>query len=184
VTHLVLALTLFAAILWTALGIADPVPISIPDARRLRQLCRLACVMAALTIVAGGFTAGLKAGLIYNTFPLMDGHLIPRGYSSLHPALLNLTENVTAVQFNHRLLATLTALTVLSAVLLGLRTRLPGQARAAILFFGAAMLLQYGLGVATLLSVVAVPLALAHQATAFLLFAAALTAAHTLRGAK
>jgi cytochrome c oxidase assembly protein subunit 15 len=138
----------------------------------------------ALTIVAGGFTAGLHAGLAYNTFPLMDGRIIPEGYSSLHPALLNLTENPAAVQFNHRLLATMTALTVLFACVIGLRTRLPMNARIAMLLLGGAVLLQYALGVATLLSWVALPVAVAHQGTAVLLLAASLMATHTLRGAK
>lgn len=184
VIHLCLALLLFAAILWTALSTMTPVPLSIPNAFRVRRLCQFACVMVALTIIAGGFTAGLHAGLIYNTFPLMDGRLIPAGYGDLHPALRNLTENVTAVQFDHRLLATLTAVTVTVAVIAGLRTSLPRNARLAVLFMGGAVFTQYALGVATLLSVVAVPLAVAHQGTAVLLLAASLTATHTLRGAK
>jgi cytochrome c oxidase assembly protein subunit 15 len=184
VIHLSLALILFAAILWTALSTLTPVPYSVPGAGRVRRLCQFACVMVALTILAGGFTAGLHAGLIYNTFPLMDGRLFPAGYGDLHPALRNLTENVTAVQFDHRLLATLTAVTVLCAVVAGLRASLPRNARNAVLFMGAAVLTQYALGVATLLSVVAIPVAVAHQGTAVLLLAASLTATHTLRGAK
>ena len=184
VVHLTLALILFAAILWTALSTMSPVPLSIPKAFKVRRLCQAAGVLVALTIIAGGFTAGIHAGLIYNTFPLMDGRLIPAGYGDLHPALRNLTENVTAVQFDHRVLATLTAITVLAAVVAGLRATLPPRARLAVLFMGAAMLTQYALGVATLLSVVAIPLAIAHQATAVLLLAATLTAIHTLRGAK
>jgi cytochrome c oxidase assembly protein subunit 15 len=184
VVHLALALCLFAAILWTALSTADPVPTSILGGQRLRRLCQISTVMVAITIVVGGFTAGLHAGLQFNSFPLMDGRLIPAGYSDLHPALLNLTENPIAVQFNHRLLATLTAITALTAVITGLRLTLPRQARQAVLLLGGAVLLQYALGVATLLSVVALPVALAHQATAVLLLAAALTATQTLRGAK
>ena len=184
VIHLALALCLFAAILWTALTMADPVPTSVLGAYRLRRLCQLATGMVAITIVAGGFTAGLHAGVQFNTFPLMDGRLIPAGYSDVHPALLNMTENPIAVQFNHRLLATLSAITVLTALITGLRLALPRHARQAMLLLGGAMLLQYALGVATLLSVVAMPLALAHQATAVLLLAAALPATHTLRGAK
>jgi len=184
VVHLSLALVLFAAILWTALGVADPVPTSVPGGHRLRRLCQAATIMVALTIVAGGFTAGTHAGLIDNTFPLMDGRLIPAGYSALHPALLNLTANPIAVQFDHRVLATLTALTVFTAVVIGLRMQLPMRARVAIWVLGGIMLLQYALGVATLLSVVAIPLAVAHQGTAVLLLAASLVAVHSLRGAK
>ena len=182
VVHLVLALLLYGALFWTALSIIHPTPASAsPGLRRLAWAC---VALVSLTIVAGGFVAGLHAGLTYNTFPLMDGHIIPVGYAQLHPALLNLTENVTAVQFNHRLLATLTALTVLFTVATGLRMNLPRGARLAVLGMAAIVLMQYTLGIATLLSVVAIPLAIAHQGTAVLLLAAALTATHTLRGAK
>lgn len=184
VIHLALALTLFSAILWTALSTADPVPTSIPAAFRVRRLCQFSTVMVALTILAGGFTAGLHAGLTYNTFPLMDGHLFPAGYGDLSPSLRNLTENVTAVQFNHRLLATLAAITVITAVIAGLRVHLPRRARLAVMAMGGCVLLQYSLGIATLLSVVALPLAIAHQGTAVILLAASLTATHSLRGAK
>jgi cytochrome c oxidase assembly protein subunit 15 len=184
VIHLTLALILFAAILWTALSTMSPVPLSIPNAYRVRRLCQGACVMVALTIIAGGFTAGLHAGLIYNTFPLMGGRLIPSDYSDPKLGLLNVTENLSAVQFDHRLLATLSTITIITAVIVGLRTQLPRHARLAVLFMGAAVLTQYVLGVATLLNGVAIPLAIAHQGVAVLLLAAALTATHTLRGAK
>ena len=68
--------------------------------------------LVALTIVAGGFVAGLNAGLIYNTFPLMDGSFVPAGYAQLHPFIRNWFENVAAVQFDHRLLAMTTAASV------------------------------------------------------------------------
>ncbi|HTZ71623.1 MAG TPA: COX15/CtaA family protein [Acetobacteraceae bacterium] len=184
VIHLSLALLLFSAILWTALSTAEPVPISIPGAHRLRRLCQGLTALVALTIVAGGFTAGLHAGLEYNTFPLMDGRLIPKGYSDLHPALANLTANPIAVQFDHRLVATMTVITVLFAFFVALRTKLPRNARAAMWLLGGLTLVQYCLGIATLLSVVAIPLAVAHQATAVLVLAAALTATHSLRGAR
>jgi cytochrome c oxidase assembly protein subunit 15 len=184
VIHLALALTLFAAVFWTALSLSQPVPVSIIGAGRVRRLALGATCLVALTIVAGGFTAGLHAGLQYNTFPLMDGRLIPAGYSALHPALLNLTENPIAVQFDHRVVATMAAITVLATLFAGFRLRLPRQARMALMGMAAAVVVQYGLGIATLLSVVAVPLAVAHQATAVLLLAASLWATHTLRGAR
>jgi cytochrome c oxidase assembly protein subunit 15 len=188
VVHLTLALALFAAVFWTALSVAEPTPISVPRAGGLRRLASVAGVLVAATIVAGGFTAGLHAGLTYNTFPLMDSRLIPAGYASLHPFLRNLTENVAAVQFDHRLLATLAALATLGTVAWGLaparRASLPPTARIAIGAMGAMILVQYALGVATLLSVVAVPLAVAHQANAVLLLACAIWVTHSLRGAK
>jgi cytochrome c oxidase assembly protein subunit 15 len=146
--------------------------------------------MVGLTIIAGGFTAGLHAGLEYNTFPLMDGRLVPAGYvdPGLHPVLRNLTENVTAVQFDHRLLATLTACLVLITAVSGLRQtwrdRLPPASQLALAWMAASAGTQYLLGVLTLLSVVALPLAVTHQACAVMLLASALAVTHSLRGAR
>jgi len=182
VIHLCLALTLYAAILWTALsvwrdttgGIGTPVP------ARLKAALRVVCVAVALTIVAGGFVAGMKAGLTYNTYPLMDGRLVPDGYAALTPLLRNWTENVAAVQFNHRLLATATALFTLAVVGWGL-TR-GGLRRApiatALAALGVAVIGQYVLGVATLLWVVPVGLGTLHQSMAVLVLTAALIALH------
>lgn len=183
VAHLVLALTLYAAILWTGLSVLHPpAPREPPPrARVARRLVGAACAMVGLTIVAGGFVAGLHAGLTYNTYPLMDGRLVPEGYAALHPFARNLFENVAAVQFDHRLLATATALLAAAAVVAGLRTPLPRGTRAAVLALGGAVAVQYALGVATLLLVVPVALATLHQATAVLVLTAALVALHRLR---
>jgi cytochrome c oxidase assembly protein subunit 15 len=180
VVHLVMALLLYAAILWTGLSVLNltyrrSTSGSLACVRRLAVAC---LVLVSVTIVAGGFTAGLHAGLTYNTFPLMDGHLIPKGYAQLDPLLLNFTQNVAAVQFNHRLLATLTALTVLATVVVGLRAGAPSGP---MIGLGAAVLAQYSLGVATLLAVVPVDLAAAHQGVAVLLLSAVLITLHSLR---
>jgi len=186
VIHLVLALALFAAILWTALAVLQPAPVRLdsPGARATRCLA-LACLgFAALTIVAGGFTAGLHAGLAYNTFPLMDGHLIPPDYSQLDPFWRNLVENIGAVQFNHRVLASLTALIALACTATGLLSAPPRRVRMVLLALGGAAAAQYALGVATLLLAAPLPLAIAHQAMAVVLLAAVLASVHALRGAR
>jgi cytochrome c oxidase assembly protein subunit 15 len=183
VIHLVLALVLYAAIIWTGLGVLQPTPILMAGARAMRRLVVLFCVLVALTVVAGGFVAGTHAGFDYNSFPLMSGHLVPDGYSSLSPFARNLTENIAAVQFNHRLLATLTACVGLAVVGIGVVTPSLRPARGAILTLGAMVGLQYALGVATLLLVVPVDLAAAHQAGAVVLLTMALTTLHILRGA-
>ena len=136
----------------------------------------------ALTILAGGFVAGLKAGLIYNTFPLMDGRLVPQGYASLHPFVRNWFENLAAVQFDHRLLATLTACLAL-ATAAALWRRSAGAGRRALAAIGALVCLQYALGVTTLLLVVPVGLATLHQGVAILLFSACLVAHYLHRTA-
>jgi cytochrome c oxidase assembly protein subunit 15 len=178
VIHLALALLLYAAILWTGLSALrpSPAPAGPPALRRAVLGC---CVLTILTILAGGFVAGLKAGLTYNTFPLMDGRLLPAGYAGLYPFLRNLTENIAAVQFDHRLLASLTVLAVLASVAWGAARARP-PARRALLALGGAVLAQYALGIATLLAVVPVGLATAHQMLAVLVLTAALVALHLI----
>ena len=178
--HLALALVLYAALLWTGLGALHPLPRT--DApKQLRRLAAAVVALVSVTILAGGIVAGLHAGLDYNTFPLMDGRLVPQGYAALTPFPRNLVENVAAVQFDHRLLATATALLVAALVVTGLRLAPPGLARAAVVALGAAVAAQYLLGVMTLLWVVPVGLAVAHQMTAVLVLTAALVLLHALR---
>jgi cytochrome c oxidase assembly protein subunit 15 len=179
VVHLALALTLFAAVLWTGLDLAGGHPIAAP--RLLRIGAGSTACLVAVTIVAGGFVAGIHAGLDYNSFPLMDGQWVPSGYAALHPFLRNLTENVASVQFDHRLLATLTAAVALATLCAGLRSAAARGLRARLAALGCAVVLQYGLGVATLLAVVPIDLAVAHQVGATLLLTASLVLLHPLR---
>ncbi|MCW3475991.1 COX15/CtaA family protein [Limobrevibacterium gyesilva] len=180
VVHLTLALVLYVAILWTGLSVLRPVRV-LSGTPGLRRLVKLSVVLVSLTILAGGFVAGLRAGLDYNTFPLMDGRLVPEGYARLVPFLRNLTENVAAVQFDHRLLATVTALVALATLAAGLRARVTGLALGALLALGVAVAAQYALGVATLLLVVPPALGTAHQAVAVLVLTAAIVSLHALR---
>ena len=183
VVHLALALLLYGAILWTALGLwgAAPAP---RLAQAPRRLLGAVCVLVPLTILAGGFVAGTHAGFTYNTFPLMDGHLVPASYGALSPWLRNPFENLAAVQFDHRLLATLTALATVGAVIAGLRTGAQGAARGALLALGGAVAVQYALGIATLLYVVPVALGAVHQLVAVGVLTAALVALHTQRAVR
>ena len=178
VAHLVLALALYVAILWTALGVLRPGEARMVTSPAFRWLSSACAVLLPLTIVAGGFVAGLHAGLIYNSFPFMGDGLAPPDYAAMHPFLRNLTENVAAVQFDHRLLATGTALLVLATVFVGFRAALPRVVRRAALVLAAAVLVQYSLGVATLLGMVPVGLATAHQAVAVLLLTALTVTIH------
>lgn len=185
VVHLTLALSLYAAILWTGLGVLHPQPVSSQGQPLARRMLMATCVSVALTILAGGFVAGTHAGLDYNSFPLMDGHLVPAGYARLDPFWRNLTENIAAVQFDHRVLATLTLLIATVTVLTSTGVRNNYQAFP-LYALAAAVALQYALGVATLLSVpglghLPVGLGTAHQAVAVLVLTTALVALHSLR---
>jgi cytochrome c oxidase assembly protein subunit 15 len=179
VVHLGFALALYAALLWTALGEwrgeARPAV-----AAGMRPMAWGLVGLSGLTILAGGFVAGLKAGFTYNTFPLMDGRVVPAGYGDLSPWLRNLTENVAAAQFDHRLLATLTLLAVLAVAWRSL-SKVTGLAAAALFALSLGVLAQYALGVMTLLWVVPVSLGTAHQVLAVLVLTAALVLLHATR---
>jgi cytochrome c oxidase assembly protein subunit 15 len=181
VAHLALALAIYAAILWTALGIVrGPSPDPSPGWRRAAEAV---LVLVALTILAGGFVAGTRAGLTYNTFPLMDGRLVPAGYAQLQPLWVNWFENIATIQFDHRALAVVTVSAVFLLWAAGPRANLPISARKALHALLAVAVLQAALGISTLLLVVPIPLAAAHQAGAVLLLTAAIVFRHTLRAA-
>jgi heme a synthase len=177
--HLALALVIYAATLWTALGLLEKRSETAP--RWLRRSAEILLYLVSLTIVAGGFVAGLNAGLTYNTFPLMDGSFVPAGYAQLSPFIRNLFENIPAVQFDHRLLAETTAISVIILWLAAARAGLRRHARLALHALLVMALLQVSLGISTLLLVVPVPLAAAHQAGAVLLLTAAIVLRHRLR---
>jgi cytochrome c oxidase assembly protein subunit 15 len=129
------------------------------------------------TMLSGALVAGLDAGLAYNTFPLMAGRIVPDGYFALGATLANMFENIAAVQFNHRVLATLTALAALGFGLAARGVTNNPRLGRAILYVPAAAAIQYGLGILTLLNHVPVGLGVAHQAMAVVLLTAALWAA-------
>jgi cytochrome c oxidase assembly protein subunit 15 len=191
VAHLALALAIYAAILWVALGIVRgarlPHPPPLAGEGRVgvgwRWASDAVLFLVAVTISAGGLVAGTRAGFTYNTFPLMDGRVVPEGYAELHPFILNWFENIAAVQFDHRLLAVATAVVVLLVWLAGRGAGLPKSIAAGLHGLAAVALLQVTLGIATLVLVVPVPLAAAHQAGAVLLLTAAINFRHTLRRA-
>ncbi len=175
--HLMFALLIYGYILWVAVGLLLPENAQAgADDRRLRSSLVAFLALVTITLASGGFVAGLNAGFIYNEFPLMDGRLVPDGYGDLSPFVLNLFENVAAVQFDHRALAIATL-----AVALYLWLRAKGRdlsrpmARALDLVLLAA-LAQVGLGIATLILVVPTTLAVLHQAGGILLLTAALWA--------
>jgi cytochrome c oxidase assembly protein subunit 15 len=168
--HLSLAVAIFAASLWIAWGIGQPRRVL--SWRPMSLVAALMVVLVFVQIAAGGFVAGLDAGMGYNTWPLMDGALIPSGLDAMSPGWRNLFENALTVQFVHRGIAYLLLAAAL-ANLVVLRLADSDQWRSAALLL-VAILAQMALGIWTLLAQVPVPLGLAHQAGALLVLAAAL----------
>jgi heme a synthase len=171
--HLSLAFVIFGVSLWLARTLrADQTrPVVAPATKRLlhRGLVIIGVLLAA-QVVWGAFVAGLKAGLIFNTFPLMGGSLVPAYLLGLEPVLRNFVENAVAVQWLHRVLGTILGLVVLGFAAVVLRTPTdPFSQRLNVLFLGL-VLVQYLLGVLTLLYFVPVALGVTHQAMAMILF--------------
>ena len=181
--HLGIALLILAAMLWTALGLLHPHPAAHGAPRR--RLGHFAAALAALIFLmalSGGFVAGIRAGFAYNTFPLMNGHLVPPEILSLEPWWDNLFSNMATVQFNHRMIAWLLMLLVPAFWVAAWRVPMPSRARLATHALMGMLVIQVALGISTLLLGVPVPLAAAHQGGAALLLCAALWSSHELRG--
>jgi cytochrome c oxidase assembly protein subunit 15 len=163
--HLVMASLIVVALVWTAAAIAPPQPADRPSRRIARGAVAL-LVLLVVQIALGGLVAGLKAGLVYDTWPLIEGRLIPPadGLFHLQPLWTNFTDNHLTVQFLHRMVAyALLALALFHAVDC-MRER-SGQ-RGGAVTLGLVLLTQAALGVITLLWHVPVLLALAHQLVA------------------
>lgn len=167
--HLMLACLFFASLVAMQARLGAPWRSFAPRAARVG-----AWSLAALTLVQialGGLVAGHDAGLAYNTWPLMDGAWVPPGLAALQPLWLNAVDNVVAIQFNHRLGAYILVAAAVAYALFAWPAA-PRRGRREIVLILALLLVQFALGVLTLVQVVPLALALAHQATALVLLAA------------
>jgi cytochrome c oxidase assembly protein subunit 15 len=189
--HLGAALVIYAYMFWFALGLLYPKQHDQQNTEKSAGLKKFGLGLSLLifiTALSGGFVAGLDAGFAYNTFPLMDGHLVPEAYIYLQPAWLNVFENIAAVQFNHRLLAITTLLCIIIFWLKARTQQLPSRIRIGTHLLLLTGLAQVTLGISTLLLHVPIPLASAHQGGALVLFTIALYISHGishgLRGEK
>ncbi len=171
-THLTLALLIFAYLFWTARRLA---PLSEPDDTEsglLSGLSKLTLFLVFVQIVLGGLVAGLNAGLTFNTWPLMDGQLVPKGLLAMEPVWLNVFENVMTVQFQHRFTAYVLIVVGLVLAVSSLRISGRSELRRAGAHVGGLILLQAVFGILTLIWQVPLPIALVHQAFAVVVLAA------------
>lgn len=208
--HLGLAFLIFGAMLWVALDLlwppgareAQEAPRAQPRVAaqaagpgpaptHLRALAWGVTALTAFMVLTGGLVAGIRAGKAYNTFPLMNGNFVPLEILMIEPWWKNFFYNMATVQFNHRIGAW-GLIVCVPLLLVGARSvsrawlvagdpvagkRLSRLAHALL----ALVALQVSLGIATLLTAVAVPLGVAHQAVAVVVFAAALAVTHAMR---
>jgi heme a synthase len=182
--HLTMASLILIAVIWTSLRLspaAAPARMT-PSSRRLAATAAMILVLLVAQIALGGLVAGLKAGLIYDTWPLIDGTFIPsrEHLLLLQPAWMNLIDNHLTVQFSHRMLAyLLVGLAALHAADCAHRDDRPCRASAVALAF--VLLLQAGLGILTLVLQVPILLALTHQAVGIVALVVATVHAANLR---
>jgi cytochrome c oxidase assembly protein subunit 15 len=177
--HLIAAFLIYAYMFWVALSLLFP-----PRSAERHPWYGKTLALTALitvTIISGGFVAGLKAGKIYNTFPKMGEYWIPPDFLALEPAWRNFFDNMATVQFDHRILA-ITTFALIVAYWANLRkSELPARVRRGVNALLHTAVLQVALGISTLLLVVPVLLAATHQAVAMLLFTIALYLVYALR---
>lgn len=181
--HLGLALAIYAGMLWVALGLLARRGAPTHDAPR-RGLWPFSLVLTAIIFVmslSGGLVAGIRAGLVYNTFPLMNGYWIPPQILLLEPWYSNFFDNAATVQFDHRLIAWLLAALVPWFWWRSRHVTLTPCGRLWCDALPAVLILQLTLGIVTLLLAVPVALAAAHQAGALLLLTTALVVNHELQ---
>jgi heme a synthase len=183
-THLVLALLIFAAIVWTLRRLAERPPLVVTARLRITAMALL--VLTFVQLYLGALVAGLRAGRVYNTWPDIDGGFIPSAARLFfeQPWWRNLFDNTLTVQFEHRMTAYALLALALAHALDAVRARAGAAAVRGALWLVAVILLQATLGILTLLKQAPIDLALSHQAVAIAVLTFATFQAERLAGAR
>jgi len=172
-THLILACAIYVALVWTARRLSEETTAPAPARIKAGAVALLALVLAQIYL--GALVAGLRAGYLYNTWPLIDGAFVPDGARLFFdtPLWRNLFENTLTVQFDHRMLAYAIFVGALLHALDAARTAKAGRVRGGAFVLLAALALQVALGILTLVWRVPLFVALLHQAAAMLVLTVA-----------
>jgi cytochrome c oxidase assembly protein subunit 15 len=175
--HLGLAIVIYSLIIWTALGLVNK------TSAQPTGLGKPACILSGLIflmILSGGLVAGTRAGYAYSTWPLMGDSFIPAGLYAMSPAWLSAFENITTIQFNHRMFAYFIAVFLVVFSVVALRKKISNKVRIGIYSMLFLLLVQITLGISTLVFYVPVAIAAAHQIGAVALLTATLFVSHSL----
>ena len=167
-THLGVAFSILGLLIWTILDLVGKRDVL--ESKATVYHANTVTGLIFLTVIGGALVAGLKAGLVYNTFPLMGEGMIPPDYFSVEPYWRNIFENVPAVQFNHRILATITLLAIVSLCVCSRFFCKTERLLRTIYVMTTLAILQFLLGVLTLVNFVPEGLAVAHQFIGLCLF--------------
>lgn len=188
--HLFLGFAIFGVAMWMALSLylekfqLERKGFSQKAFQSLMIFSLIALFFVLLTAIMGAFVAGLKAGLLYNAFPLMGESLIPYEFLTRSPWWKDLLENPVSVQFLHRFLAILTALLCGLIWLYQRKLSIPGRLSQALVSVAVIALIQLSLGIFTLVLQVPIGFAVLHQGCAFILFGSLLYAIFLLQSVK
>ncbi|MEK9916733.1 MAG: COX15/CtaA family protein [Betaproteobacteria bacterium] len=179
--HLGIAFLIFGAIVWTALSVMYPSKTNMSQpVRRMFRFAVAINVIIFLMVVSGGFVAGIRAGLAYNTWPLMGNSFIPPDIFILTPGWRNFFENMATVQFDHRIIAYVLALLV---PIFWFKVRRRDVSPRTVIATNTLLVLvfiQIVVGISTLLHHVPVTLGVAHQGIGSLVFVTSLWVTHSL----
>ncbi len=183
--HLGIAVVIYGYMLWVAFDLLFP-KVNLQESHGVNQLSSfkkfsfaLMCIIF-LMILSGGLVAGSRAGFVYNTFPLMDGRFIPVGLYNMEPLWRNIFEDLTTVQFNHRIFAYIITLIVIVFFVMGMKRSISRRSKLGLVAVLITLVVQVILGISALLLIVPVSIAAAHQAGAIALFTAAIFTTHSL----
>jgi cytochrome c oxidase assembly protein subunit 15 len=179
--HLAMAFLILGYMLWLVAGILTGANAGSRTPDWFRHSLSALLIVVFVTVISGGLVSGLGAGFDYNTWPLIAGAWVPNGMFDTVPFWNAAFEDILTVQFDHRMFAYVTVTSVLCLCGFGYRAAQSRWQKLILLLFGGMSLAQIALGIATLLSVVAIPLAVMHQAGAILLFSSAILARQAFR---
>ncbi len=170
--HLITAFSAFGFTFWVALTLLFPKakPINNKSLISFKRIVYGLFIILIIQIIYGAFVAGMHAGKIYNTFPLMGDAILPESVYAMHPFWKNFLENLSGVQFIHRYTAYVVAILAGIIWFKSRKERLHPKVMSAINFMASIVVIQFLLGVFTLVYAVPVSLGVIHQAGAFILF--------------
>ncbi|WP_417457028.1 COX15/CtaA family protein [Kordiimonas sp.] len=176
--HLSLALLIFSALFSTALSLLNPAPTQ--GSKVMKRLSHLFALVLVFQLVMGALVAGLKAGHIFNTWPLMGETFMPEGLLVMEPMWRNFVDNAVTTQFDHRIGAYV--LFALAVVIWFVARRANSTVKGAASFLMASVVMQMTLGIVMLLLEVPVSWGTAHQGGGVVVLAATIYLTHILRG--
>ena len=174
--HLSNAIIIYALLLWTSIEYFHLKSINFVNIKSKKFLILTSIILVFITILSGGFMAGSHAGQSFNTYPLMNGKIIPDDIYLAEMGILNLFENTVTINFNHRWIATLTFVYTFSLFLYLLISKITELQKSIIVLVLLILSLQFFLGVMALLSNVAIQYASLHQTNSLLLLSILLLA--------